>query len=91
SSDGNWIATGGQENNIMIWTIATRDKVVMLEGHTDHVWSLAFSHDSARVVSGSGDKTVIVWSTTTGDLLGCLRGHTDPIWCACFSSNGDKI
>ncbi|KIJ12552.1 hypothetical protein PAXINDRAFT_82628 [Paxillus involutus ATCC 200175] len=93
SSDGNWIATGGEENNtITIWTAATRDKVVILEGHTDHVWSLAFSPDSASVVSGSKDKTVIVWSTTTGEcLLGRLRGHTGPIWCACFSPNGDKI
>ncbi|KAF8842627.1 WD40 repeat-like protein [Paxillus ammoniavirescens] len=92
SSDGHWIATGGQEKNITIWNAATCEKVMVLKGHTDCVRSLAFSPDSARVVSGSEDKTVIVWSATTGKrLLGPLIGHTYKVWCARFSPNGDKI
>jgi WD40 repeat protein len=29
-----------------------------LEGHSDSVWSVAVSHDSARLASASNDKTV---------------------------------
>ncbi len=37
-----------------------------LVGHSDPVWSVAFSADGKTVVSGSEDKTVRVWETMTG-------------------------
>ncbi|KIJ09106.1 hypothetical protein PAXINDRAFT_42507, partial [Paxillus involutus ATCC 200175] len=93
SSDGQWIATGGEEQHVTIWNTTTCEKVFELEGHTDEVRSLAFSQDSARLASGSKDQTVIVWNTTTGErLLGPLTGHTTrSVWCVAFSPNGDKI
>ncbi|KAF8842621.1 WD40 repeat-like protein [Paxillus ammoniavirescens] len=92
SSHRQWIATADGEKNITIWNTTTYEKVVVLEGHSDCVRSLAFSPDSERLVSGSEDKTVIVWNTTTGKrLLGPLIGHTNTIWCARFSPNGNMI
>src|ERR1700733_12464595 len=32
-----------------------------LEGHSDSVRSVAFSHDSARLASASADETVKIW------------------------------
>ncbi|KAJ7205057.1 hypothetical protein GGX14DRAFT_459200, partial [Mycena pura] len=32
-----------------------------LEGHSDSVWSVAFSPDGTQIVSGSGDETVQIW------------------------------
>jgi WD40 repeat protein len=52
--------------------LATDEKVVELEGHSDWVRSLAFFPDSTRVASGSYE---IVRSTTTGELLAGLE-HT---------------
>ena len=34
-------------------------------GHTDYVFSLAFSHDGESLVSGSGDGTARVWDTAS--------------------------
>ena len=41
-----------------------------LEGHSSGVYSVAFSHDSARLASASGDNTVKVWDASSGQ---CLR------------------
>lgn len=32
-----------------------------LEGHTDEVWNVAWSHDGLRLASASKDKTAIIW------------------------------
>ena len=32
-----------------------------LAGHTDAVWSVAFSPDGKQIVSGSQDKTLRIW------------------------------
>jgi WD40 repeat protein len=39
-----------------------------LQGHTDSVFSVAFSPDGQTLVSGSLDKTIKIWNTTTGNL-----------------------
>ena len=44
-------------------TVKSQDN---LSGHTDHVWSLAFSPDGKRLVSGAGDKTARIWDVETG-------------------------
>jgi WD40 repeat protein len=38
-----------------------------LTGHTDGVWSTAFSRDGKLIVSGSEDTLVKIWDTQTGD------------------------
>ena len=39
------------------------EEVGRLAGHTNYVYSLAFTPDGATLVSGSGDSTVRVWDT----------------------------
>jgi WD40 repeat protein len=35
-----------------------------LKGHTDAVWSVAFSPDGKRIASGSVDKTIKGWDVS---------------------------
>ncbi len=43
-----------------------------LEGHSNSVNSVAFSHDSARLASASYDKTVKIWDASSGECLQTL-------------------
>ncbi|TDL13687.1 WD40 repeat-like protein, partial [Rickenella mellea] len=64
----------------------------VLEGHIDHIRSVAFSPDSKHIVSGSNDKTIRVWDAETGTVtLGPLEGHTEGISSVAFSPNGKHI
>ena len=61
-----------------------------LTGHTDAVWSVAFSPDGQRIVSGSDDKTVKIWDANNGKELKTLTGHYT-VWSVAFSPDGQRI
>jgi WD40 repeat protein/serine/threonine protein kinase len=62
-----------------------------LVGHTDTVWSVAFSPDGQRLASGSSDQTVKIWDSATGNELFALRGHAGPVLGVAVSSDGQRL
>jgi COMPASS component SWD3 len=65
--------------------------VASLAGHTDMIFSVAFSPDGQHIVSGSGDNLVKVWSVSARKEVASLAGHTDRIWSVAFSPDGQHI
>jgi uncharacterized protein (TIGR03067 family) len=66
-------------------------KIPTLKGHTDTVWSVAFSPDAKRLATASGDKTVKVWDAATGQELLTLKGHTAHVGSVAFSPDGKRL
>jgi len=56
-----------------LWEVSTGQCLKTLRGHTDKVWSVAFSSDGQTLVSGSQDETVKIWNLKTGECLKTLR------------------
>ena len=61
-----------------------------LEGHSDGVWSVALSHDSARLASASGDRTVKIWDASSGDCLQTLEIGI-PLFNISFDTTGSYL
>ncbi|KIK13712.1 hypothetical protein PISMIDRAFT_118339 [Pisolithus microcarpus 441] len=67
-------------------------QLLACEGHTDGVFSVAFSSDGKKIVSGSWDKTVRVWDAERGVKIGShLEGHTDGVNSVAVSHDGKRI
>jgi WD40 repeat protein len=60
-------------------------------GHTDRVWSAAWSPNNKRIASASSDKTVQVWDAANGGNAYIYTGHSDSVYAAAWSPNGQRI
>jgi WD40 repeat protein len=63
-----------------------------LEGHTDHITSVAFSPDGNHIISGSKDRTIRIWDAQNkGMAVDVLEGHTGSVDSVAFSPDGTHI
>ncbi len=83
--DGSWLASGGSDNAIKIWQVASGRELRALTGHTGYIKSLAASLNGQWLASGSSDRTVKVWDVATGRELYSLPGHISSIEALAFS------
>src|SRR5439155_20537931 len=94
SSDGRWIASGGQDGNIKLWDARTGRVILSFQAHQNHVRCVAFSPDGRFLASASWDKTVKVWSldeARAGKREPMLIKDPAPRNRALFSPDGTRL
>jgi serine/threonine protein kinase len=91
SSDGKYLATGGDGQNVRVWKAATRQLVRVLAGHTDRVTSLAFSPTRPWLASASLDGSVRLWDLKTGKAAVTFREHRRAVWSVAFCPDGNLL
>src|SRR5258705_2401553 len=82
SPDNHWLASGGKDNVIKIWDLATGSVLRTLYGHTSNVNALAVSPDGKLLASGSGDinDKRDLGTFTQGGVVGGAEDNTVRIW-----------
>lgn len=85
SSDECYIASTSFEGVIRIWDARKGVLIKKLEGHTDRVHNIVFSHDGSMLASVSWDYTVRIWDTTSWQCKGCFKGHQRLVLSVAFS------
>ena len=76
---------------IWVWNLVAGTQPIRFIGHTDKIYSVAFSPDGKSIASGSADNTVRLWDTATGEVLKIFKGHTAWVWHVAFSPDGETI
>lgn len=91
SYDDRWIATGGLDSTICIWSSHNGSLVQCLSGHESELTALAFSPDGLRLATADMGRRIRVWelSSETPSLL--LQGHDREISGLAFSPNGRRL
>jgi WD40 repeat protein len=90
SPDGRRIVTTSLDKTARIWDVTTQQQIAVLRGHTDHVWSGAFSPDGRRIVT-AGDSTARIWNTDSGAQVAVLDHGAWQVNWAAFSPNGQRV
>jgi len=91
SPDGKQLATGGADNAIRIFDIATRKEVRKIEQHSDWVMAVAWSPDGTHLASASRDKTARAYDATNGELLTTYPDHEEPVFGVAFAGTNSVV
>lgn len=70
---------------------AQRPRLVVQQGHSDGVHSVAFSPDGRMLASASIDGSIKLWDVAGGTELTTLRGHTNGVYGVAFSPDGRTL
>jgi hypothetical protein len=67
------LASASRDNTIKLWNLESQKPIATLTGHSDSVWSVAFSPDGNTLASASFDKTIKLWIWDVDKLMafGC--------------------
>jgi WD40 repeat protein len=84
---------------VLSWLAAAEDTaapglIATLKGHSDAIYSLAFTPDGKHVVTGSGDHNIKVWDSATGKEVksfGGPSGHQNLVLSVSISRDGGLI
>lgn len=88
SPDQQWVALGGPDRLIKVFSTADGEKRFQMKKHTDWVTAVAFSPDGRYLATGDRVGGVFVWEAGSDQILYTLNGHKG--WISGLSWRSDS-
>ncbi|EXJ89129.1 hypothetical protein A1O3_02193 [Capronia epimyces CBS 606.96] len=88
------LASASDDKSILLWSPLSSDFPISpspLVGHSNYVYSLAFSPKGNMLVSGSYDEAVFLWDVRAGRVMRSLPAHSDPVGGVDFLRDGSMV
>ncbi|KAI9495493.1 WD40-repeat-containing domain protein [Zychaea mexicana] len=79
SSDGEYLATGGRDRIINVWSVQEDKHIIAFKQHKDTISGLAFRKGHHQLYSASWDRTIKLWNVDERAYMETLFGHQDQI------------
>jgi WD40 repeat protein len=87
---------------VRLWDLESNDVIREFRGHTEYVFSVAFSPDGRLAYSTSGgtpaegwqdgrDSAIRVWDVETGREVRRMEGHRGLVWSLAISPDGRRV
>jgi WD40 repeat protein len=97
SPDSKLLAVACFDKTVLIYDVPTGNQRLVLRGHSERIWSVAFAPDGKSLISGSGEYRtpdnpgeVKIWDLDTGKERVSLVGHKGLVFAVAFSPDGSE-
>ncbi|MEZ6097087.1 MAG: protein kinase [Pirellulaceae bacterium] len=90
SPDGSHLASSSSDTTVKIWRVSNNDGL-MLAGHVDHVYAVAFDSFGEQMATGGADGVIILRNARTGCTHFRIEGNSKAINKLSFSPDGIRI
>ncbi|MEM8829475.1 MAG: NB-ARC domain-containing protein [Cyanobacteria bacterium P01_G01_bin.19] len=91
SPDGNTLATGDTNGEILVWQIKNSKLQWRLKADSNYIRSLAFSPDGNALASASENQIIKIWSLSSGKCVKILNEPNNQVWSIAFSPDGNTL
>jgi WD40 repeat protein len=95
SPDSKLLAVACYDKTVLIYDVPSGKQCVVLRGHSERIWSVAFAPDGKSLISGSGEYRtpndpgeVKIWDLETGKERASLVGHKGLVFAVAFTPDG---
>jgi WD40 repeat protein len=84
--------SAGWDTTVRVWDIDTGEPLILLNAHSDQVYTLAFSPDGRLLAVADSSATIHIWSEVErGKELHVIPGDQEEVRCLTFSADAQRL